>query len=145
MKNLSAGSVLMSLMKRTILYIILLLPLVIGCTKHEDLTDPSGAGARHAAEYFYDLLGRGSAAEYVDNMHEACAMDSSKRAQFVDLMEQFLYEERQSSGGILGAKATRDTMADSVAMIFMDVQFADSTCEEIMLPLVYSGGRWWIR
>lgn len=135
----------MLLMKRTILYVILLLLSAIGCTKQGNLADPSAAGARYAAEYFYDLLGRGQAREYVDNMREACVMDSSKYAQFVDMMEQFLYEERLSNGGILSSNATRDTMVDSVAMVFMDVNFADSTCEEIMLPLVYTAGRWWIR
>lgn len=132
-------------MKRTTLYIILLLLTAIACTRHDGLTDHTSAGARHAAELFYDILGRGQAAEYVENMHEAALMDSSKRAQFEDMMEQFLYEERQANGGILSARATRDTMADTVAMVFMDVQFADSTREEIMLPLVYSRGRWWIR
>lgn len=132
-------------MRRTTLYIIVLLLSVAACTKHAGLTDAGSAGARYAAEHFYDMLGRGQAREYVDNMQEAGVMDSSKRAQFVDMMEQFLYEERQASGGILSAKATRDTIVDSVALVFMDVQYADSTCEEIMLPLVYTGGRWWVR
>lgn len=132
-------------MKRTTLYIILLLLAVAGCDRHGLLKDPGADGARYAAEHFYDMLARGCAHEYVDNMHEAYAMDSCKHAQFVDMMEQFLHEERLSNGGILSAKATRDTMSDSVAMVFMDVQFADSTCEEIMLPLVYTEGRWWIR
>ncbi len=133
-------------MRKNTLYIILLLLLaVVGCTKSVDLTDPSAMGAREAAEHFYDLLGRGKAREYVDNMQASSAMDRSKHAQYVDMMEQFLHEERQSSGGILLAKATRDTMVDSVAMVFLDVQFADSTSEEVMLPLIYSAGRWWVR
>lgn len=135
----------MSEMKKTTLYIVLLLLALAGCDRHGSLKDPGAEGARYAAEYFYDLLARGQAREYVDNMHEASVMDSSKYVQFVDLMEQFLHEERLADGGILSAKATRDTMADSVAMVFMDVQFADSTCEEVMLPLVYTRGRWWIR
>lgn len=131
--------------KKIIIYAMPLLFLAIGCTKTVDLSDPGADGARHAAEYFYDLLGRGQAREYVNNMQEAEAMDSSKYCQFMDMMEQYLHEERQMRGGILSAKTTRDTLADTVALVFMDVQFADSTAEEIMLPLVYTRGRWWIR
>lgn len=131
--------------KKLALYIMPLLLSATGCNGHAGLSEPGSSGARHAAEHFYDVLARGHAGEYVDNMQEACFMDSSKHAQFVDMMEQFLHEERLSSGGILSARATRDTLADSVAMVFLDVQFADSTCEEVMLPLVYTRGRWWIR
>ena len=72
-------------------------------------------------------------------------MDSSKYCQYVDLMEQFLQEEKELRGGILGAKAERDTMVDTVSMVYLNVQFGDSTCEEIVLPVVYTRGRWWIR
>jgi hypothetical protein len=60
-------------------------------------------------------------------------------------MEQFLQEEKELRGGILAAKAERDTMVDSVSMVSLNVQFGDSTREEIVLPVVYTRGRWWIR
>ncbi len=132
-------------MKRT-LYISMLLLLVASCTERTvDISTFSDVGARTAAEHFYDMLGRGKAEKYVENMYESSAMDSSMHAQYVDMMGQFLHEERQSTGGILSAKSIRDTIVDSVALVFLDVQFADSTNEEIMLPLVYSQGRWWIK
>ena len=110
-----------------------------------NLADFSSSGARCAAEYFYSLLANGQGKDYVDNMQEASSMDSCKYVQFVDLMNQFLHEEKELRGGILHAKANRDTIADSVSMVFLDVQFGDSTREEIMLPVVYTRGRWWIR
>ena len=127
-------------------YIIFLLPFMLSCSETGNkLADFSSAGARSAAEYFYSLLANGQGKEYVDNMQEASSMDSCKYVQFVDLMNQFLHEEKELRGGILHAKANKDTIMDSVSTVFLDVQFGDSTREEIMLPVVYTRGRWWVR
>lgn len=126
-------------------YAILTVIFLFSCSEGKDLSDFSSSGARGAAEHFYELLSKGESQAYVDNMQETASMDSCKYAQFVDLMEQFLHEEKELRGGILDAKAIRDTMVDSAAMVFLDVQFGDSTVEEIMLPVVYTRGRWWIR
>lgn len=127
-------------------YAVMALILFFSCAEEGvNLSDFSSAGARTAAEHFYQFLAQGKGKAYVDNMQETASMDSSKYVQFVDLMEQFLHEEKELRGGILSAKATRDTMVDSVSMVFLDVQFGDSTSEAIVLPVVYTRGRWWIR
>ena len=127
-------------------YIIMTLILFFSCTEDRNmLADFSSQGSREAAEHFYALLANGQAQSYVDNMQEAASMDSSKYYQFVDLMEQFLHEEKELRGGILGAKAERDTMVDTISMVYLNVHFGDSTHEEIVLPIVYTRGRWWIR
>ena len=127
-------------------YIILMLTCLFSCSEvANNLTEFSSSGARRAAEYFYSLLANGQGQVYVDNMQEASSMDSCKYVQFVDLMDQFLHEENELRGGIVHARANKDTIVDSVSMVFLDVQFGDSTREEIMLPIVYTRGRWWIR
>ena len=127
-------------------YILTSLLLLFSCAEERNvLADFSSQGSREAAEHFYGLLAEGQAQAYVDNMQETASMDSSKYCQYVDLMEQFLQEEKELRGGILGAKAERDTMVDTVSMVYLNVQFGDSTREEIVLPVVYTRGRWWIR
>ena len=127
-------------------YILTSLLLLFSCAEERNvLADFTSLGSREAAEHFYGLLAEGQAQAYVDNMQETASMDSSKYCQYVDLMEQFLQEEKELRGGILGAKAERDTMVDTVSMVYLDVQFGDSTREEIVLPVVYTRGRWWIR
>lgn len=119
--------------------------LALSCSEGRDLSDFSSDGARSAAEYFYELLAKGQSQAYVDNMQESASMDTAKYSQFVDLMEQFLHEEKELRGGILSARAERDTMVDTISMVYLNVHFGDSTREEIMLPVVYTRGRWWIR
>lgn len=131
---------------KKVAYIIFVLTFLLSCFEvGNNLADFSSTGARHAAEYFYSLLANGQGRDYIDNMQETSSMDSCKYEQFVDLMNQFLHEEKELRGGILHAKANRDSIVDSVSMVFLDVQFGDSTREEIMLPIVYTRGRWWIR
>ena len=120
--------------------------LFFSCTEDRNmLADFSSQGSREAAEHFYGLLANGQAQSYVDNMQETASMDSSKYCQFVDLMKQFLHEDKELRGGIIGAKAERDTMVDTISMVYLNVHFGDSTHEEIVLPIVYTRGRWWIR
>ena len=110
-----------------------------------DLSEMGSAGARKAAEHFYGILSKGEGKAYVDNMHQAASMDSCKYAQFVDLIDQFIHEEKQVRGGILSASACEDRMVDTVSYVQLEVLFGDSTREEVILPVVYSGGRWWVR
>ena len=135
------------MMLKKIIYPILVLLLLSACggNNNVDLSEKSSAGARRAAEHFYSLLAKGDAKMYVDNMSQVSKMDSCKYSQFVDLIDQFLYEEKEIRGGILVANASEDKMMDSISMVYLDVLFGDSTREEIMLPLVYSRGRWWLR
>jgi hypothetical protein len=126
-------------------YFLLALMIVLSCSESRDLTQFSSGGARAAAEYFYELLAKGQSQAYVDNMQEAFSMDTAKYSQFVDLMEQFLHEEKELRGGILSAKAERDTIVDTISMVYLNAHFGDSTREEIILPVVYTRGRWWIR
>ena len=119
--------------------------LLLSCSEGRDLSQFSSDGASAAAEYFYELLAKGQGQAYVDNMQEAASMDTCKYSQFVTLMEQFLYEEQELRGGILTAEAERNTMEDTISMVYLNVHFGDSTREEVILPVVYTRGRWWIR
>ena len=126
-------------------YVLLSIMLLLACSKGKDLSDFSSNGARGAAEYFYSLLAKGKSQDYVDNMQGTISMDSSKYVQYVDLVAQFLHEEKQLRGGILSAKAINETMEDTMATVFLNVHFVDSTREQVMLPLVYTRGRWWVK
>lgn len=137
---------MLSLRKSAYVVMASLFLLMAACSGRRDLSAKGAEGARGAAEYFYELLSKGETRKYVDNMSGVAAMDSSKYRQFVDLMDQFLQEEKELRGGILSATACREQMVeDTLAMVFLNVSFGDSTREEVMLPVVYTGGRWWIR
>lgn len=133
----------MSIRKNALLFASV--ALLAACGGGVDLSEKGSNGACGAAEYFYSLLSKGDGVAYVENMQEAYEMDSCMHVQFVALMDQFLYEEKHLRGGILSAKASSDSLIDSVAYVSLDVLFGDSTREEVILPVVYTCGRWWVK
>ena len=64
----------------------------------------------------------------------------------MDVVSQYVKRELDAHNGIASATAVRDTIyADSLAQVFMNIVYGDSTTEHIMLPLVYTGGEWKMR
>ena len=103
-------------------------------------------GARAAAESFYAMLVHGESARYVDALSGMLDADSLTRREMVEVVTQFIRREQDAHQGIVSAVAQRDTIyADSLAQVFIDVTYGDSTTEHVMLPLVYTRGEWKMR
>ena len=98
---------------------------------------------QQAAEQYYSYLIKGDTRAYVRHLHDYDDMSEEYRSQLRDMLLQYLDNERQTHGGLLSAKAVRDTLVDSIhAHVFLDIQFADSTCEQVSLPLVRTENGW---
>ena len=126
--------------------IVLLLAVVMfaACgNKRQELTHE---GARTAAEHFYSMLINGDSESYVDGLAGIVACDSVAREEMLEVVSQYVKRELDAHNGIASATAVRDTIyADSLAQVFMNIVYGDSTAEHIMLPLVYTGGEWKMR
>lgn len=130
---------------KKILLVILSGILFAACYDKDDANEFSGRGARLSAERYYHFLCDSDYHSFVDGMYDRDRMDSVAYTQMCDLMAQYLDSEKRMRGGLSGVTATKDSLQDSVAFVFMNVQFGDSTYEQIMTTLVYSKGRWYIR
>lgn len=117
---------------------------IVACgNKRQELTHE---GARAAAEHFYSLLINGDSEAYVDGLAGMVSCDSLTRAELIDVVEQFVKRELDAHNGITSATAVRDTIyGDSLAQVFMNIAYGDSTTEHTMIPLVYTGGEWKMR
>ena len=105
------------------------------------------ASAREAAQRFYTLLMRGDYGKFVNVQEAADSMSDEYHAQMVELMEQFMENFTAERGKVLGVTATRDSLieADSMALVWLDLLFADSVVEQICVPLVFTNERWKMR
>lgn len=117
---------------------------IVGCgNKRQELTHE---GARTAAEHFYSMLINGDSEAYVYGLAGMAHSDSLTRAEMIDVVSQFVKRELDAHQGIVSAVAVRDTIyADSLAQVFMNIAYGDSTTEHTMIPLVYTGGEWKMR
>lgn len=102
------------------------------------------AVVRAAAQQYYDSLVAGNYDGFVSGMAGADSLPASYRQQVVDMVAQH-HADMQAKGGLVRAVATRDSLMDSVAYVFLDVTFGDSTVEQVGVKMVREGGCWRMR
>lgn len=78
----------------------------------------------------------------VDFMAHSDSMTEDYRRQLADLMAQHAERERQLHGGLTDVTALSDTVMDSVAYVFLELVYADSVREEVLVPLQRFGKEW---
>ncbi len=95
-----------------------------------------------AAVMYYDYLVKGQYDSYIDGIAYRDSMTEEYRNQMVDLAAQYAAREKELRGGLVAVRALSDTIMNDVALVFLEVQFGDSTREEISLPMVLCGEEW---
>ena len=102
------------------------------------------ASAREAAQRFYTMLVCGDYGKFVNIQETADSMTDEYHVQMVELMEQFMDRFTAERGKVLKVTATRDSLieADSTALVWLDLLFADSLVEQICVPLVFTNEKW---
>lgn len=116
----------------------MLLALVVACS---DLSREQRR-LRHAAERDYELLMKGKYEKFVHEIAYSDSMSEDYRAQMTDLLLEHASTLEQQHGRMTTVKAVNDIISDDQAHVFLQVCFADSTCEEIGLPMVKVGKKW---
>lgn len=114
---------------------VLLLLLVTGCTNYK-----THKAVRQAAEEYYAMLIRGEYAAFVDGSVYADSLPEDYRSQLVDAVAQTMAEGQMQH--LVRATAVSDSLADSTAVVMLQLTFADSTREQVQLPLVLGEDGW---
>lgn len=96
--------------------------------------------ARKAAVGYYDMLVRGDYEAFVGGYAYADSLPEDYRSQLVDAVAQTMHEGQMQQ--LCGVEALDDEMADSTATVLLLLTFADSTREQIQLPLVLLKDGW---
>ncbi|MCR4994087.1 MAG: DUF4878 domain-containing protein [Bacteroidales bacterium] len=69
-------------------------------------------------------------------------MSDDYRAQMIDLVHEFSATEEMCHGKLINVEAVGDTIIGTTAQVYLQIQYADSTSEEIGLPMVKVDGKW---
>ncbi len=103
--------------------------------------------AARAAKIYYDTLFAGGYGQWVDAQYRPDSIPQGYREQLVANARMFVAEQQAAHQGVSEvqiAHATADT-ANHVADVFLTFVFADSTREEVLVPMVESAGVWYLR
>lgn len=103
--------------------------------------------AAEAAKGYYDSLVEGRYADYVNGFSNAEGLPPSYVEQLVVNAKQFMAQQKEEHGGIREVR-TVSSRTDSVrgrTYVFLLFCYADSTQEEVVVPMVEHNGVWMMK
>lgn len=112
----------------------MLVGIVTACKK--DMT------AMTSAEYYYNCLIDEDYEAWIDGMLHSETYTDDIRQERIDMLREYLNTENELRGGLKQVKALRDTACDNNAFVFLELSYGDSTCEEILVPMILDGETW---
>ena len=121
-------------------YLVSLVFLVAACggPSREEL-------ASLAAKGYYEHLIHGEYEQFYEGMDQReLSSEESYRSQMLDNLRQFMAQQEQAHRGVLEVRvsnATTDTV-QQLTNVFLVLCFADSTNEEVVVPMVERNGAW---
>lgn len=124
-----------------------MLLLVFGLSACQREGPSAGQLAAVAAKGYYDLLLEGKYAEFMAGYNHPNRLPAGYHDQLVMNAQMFVEQQKSEHNGIakvniLNAKA--DT-AHHVADVFLQMVYADSTKEQVVVPMVEVKGEWKMR
>ena len=97
--------------------------------------------AQKAAEKYYKMLIKGNYKGFVNGYASAENMPEDFRSQLVDATAQFMTKDDMRR--LKSVKAISDSLLeDSTAYVMLQLNFSDSTSEQIELPLILMENDW---
>ena len=123
-----------------------ILPLVsillfTACRKEvQDLN--SSATVCSQAEIYYQNLLAGQYEKYLEGISGVCAMLPEQRTQTLQALKAFCQNQQAQHGGMVSVCGVEALLQDKRAEVYMDVIYADSVSERIVVPMVLEDGVW---
>lgn len=135
---------------RHYLYLIILALGFSGCTKaptQEELERREAEAAKAAAKESYDLLMAGDYDRFVESRADASMMPASYREQIAIACRQTMAQQVEAHAGIISYEISnaRIDSTQNVMLVFLKLNYADETQEEIVVPMVKREGNWKIK
>lgn len=100
--------------------------------------------AMETAQLSYEALSQGNYEQFLAARIDGDSIPDDYRAQLLTGYKQFVSQQTNAHGGIALVEALR-AQADStlhVMQVFLALHYADSTHEEIVVPMVEFNGQW---
>ena len=100
-----------------------------------------------AAKGYYQHLIDGDYEHFVEGRVMADSLPEDYRSQLIDSYSQFLAQQQAARGGIKEVSIAR-AFTDSTqhyTSVLLTLSYADSTSEEVVVPMVEHNGRWMMK
>ena len=102
---------------------------------HNDGLSREQRRVRRAAVHYYEYLQDGDSRRFVDHMADADVMPETYRSEMEDLVSEYADDLQRQHGGITSITALGDTIEGDFAHVYLQLAFADSTEEQVGVPM----------
>ena len=116
---------------------------IVACTSSPD----EGEVAARAAKEYYGYLLQGNIASFVDGHYRPDSIPDTYREQLITNTKMYVNQQNEEHRGIKDIRIVdaKTDMQKHAANVFLVLSYGDSTSEEIVVPMVESGGVWYLR
>ncbi len=116
---------------------------IVACTSSLD----EGEVAARAAKEYYGYLLQGNIASFVDGHYRPDSIPDTYREQLITNTKMYVSQQNEEHRGIKDIRIVdaKTDMQKHAANVFLVLSFGDSTSEEIVVPMLESGGVWYLR
>lgn len=103
--------------------------------------------AKEAAQEYYAALLQGDYQTFLEGRVHMDSIPDSFREQLLTAYKQFMHQQQEAHNGVVSFEPARvvDDSLLQVMQVFMLVNYADSTHEEIVVPMVEHQGKWMMK
>lgn len=125
---------------RKLLLIAISALLLVACSSNEGEPHPAAI----AAQDYYEKLKAGDYAAYVSGLSGADSIPPSYREQLEVNAKQFIALQKEAHKGIdnINIVSAKEDSTAHITNVFLEIQFADSLKEEIVVAMVKKGDKW---
>ena len=97
-----------------------------------------------AAEVYWQQLAEGHCEQFLSGKAGADSLVADYREQLIACYKQFVAQQKRAHQGIDEVRATHaePDSAAGLMQVFLILNYADSTREEIVVPMVHRRGAW---
>lgn len=120
-----------------------MLLLSCGGKKEDNQTEVAG----NAAKQYYSYLLAGDCESFVDGTCHKDSIRSEYRMQLIENARMFIAQQQKEHQGIKSVEVKHvdiDTLRTN-ANVFLVLTYGDKSTEQVLMPMVNSGGLWYMK
>ena len=130
---------------RIVITVVVAIGLLAACAGKEDF--PQEDVAANTAKIYYQYLIEGKYSDFVAGMDKHVEWSQNDERQLVENAKQYVEHQKKQHQGLKSVSivSSKTDTAQHMAMVFLMMEFADNTKEQVLVPLVERDKIWLMR
>lgn len=120
--------------------------MLVSCNGKDAELDQGTLAANAAKLYYQDLIS-GKTEHFLEGVNMSDRIPEDYKKQMLSNYKQFVAKQKKAHKGVdsITISNTQLSEKDSTASVFLVLHFADSTSEQIIVPMLKKKGIWYMR